>query len=1165
MEGALRAESTLTRAIKLAIIKTKELMKKENTSKDQFDEEQFKNIMRGKTDLFVGLKPGRTFKREAGKKSILGRAFESRMAGEKPEVKKAIEKHELTYQKETHEQAKISSENLIKDIGFDKALELVRDKKVEGGAASFVWGAIIDEVGKMRDAAKDPSEIKRLTDLGAQLLNKFSDTYTKLGQQMSALNPVYELYDFQYNLSQQIEKYKSANDGIIPAEVEARFREYDKQLKEINVKLKEAEEKLITAENEKTIRDIKEALGRDKKPAKERGVRPQKRGKDLIAEGADELAAALGITKFAYGEKKPDISKALAKIGRGLIDEGLATAENVMQKIKEYVDTKFAGKVDFDKYKGDVEKELKRQEEKTTDGKIKIPHSLIKDFVERGIDNINDLTKAVQEAIKEEYPDATEREVRDAITGYGKTVNMSKEQIDVDIRRMKRIGKLISGIEDVQNKKRPLRSGLQRDKLDAEERAMQKQLKELMKDLPIEEAELEKQWKSALETIKTRLKNSIEDLQRRIDTGEKPLPKKVVEYDIEAKELKAERDRLKEIVKELEGEPEISDEQRTKIAIKGVERSVGELERRIRERELETPRGKPITQTPELKILKERREALRTELQKLQTEASIPEKKRLELFKKRTQEQTKILEERIRTKDFAPRPKKPLLKMDDEAIRVKAEKQKIKDKFDLEHEKLKLSQRPKWQKFWDIATDIILNLPKSMRSTLDMSAPLRQGLVFSSRIITRPQQTASEFAHMFKVAFSEKRADDWLQYIKASPEYATMKASGLFLAEPNAKLSAREEVYRSNLADKIPIYKYFHNISQRAYTGFLNKQRVDAFLDFQEKMKRTGITPETNPEIFKSWADFVNNATGRGNVGQFEMSAEKLNNVFFSPRLIAARFNLLNPAAYKRMPKEVRKEALKSMAEFIGVGTTVLFMAAMGGADVELDPRSSDFGKIRIGDTRMDIWGGFVQWIRLFGQFFSGTRKSTATGEIMVLGDGYGSTTHWDVLGNFFKNKLSPTPGYLLKAAPELQAAIYNREYELPPYQDEDAIEGFTDLAIPLYLSDIDELLKEEKISKAGAIGLIGLSFFGVGVQQYGMSEMEVKETMEKRGKEKTALTPEEETKKAEEKQKRTEIEKNKEEQRKVIAKRMGIKYISKTKPSTDVEETFEEQTIDHP
>ena len=51
-------------------------------------------------------------------------------------------------------------------------------------------------------------------------------------------------------------------------------------------------------------------------------------------------------------------------------------------------------------------------------------------------------------------------------------------------------------------------------------------------------------------------------------------------------------------------------------------------------------------------------------------------------------------------------------------------------------------------------------------------------------------------------------------------------------------------------------------------------------------------------------------------------------NNFFGARLMASRFNLLNPAYYVQMPKAVRVEALKDMGAFAGM-LTVTALAAV--------------------------------------------------------------------------------------------------------------------------------------------------------------------------------------------------------------------------------------------
>src|SRR5690606_5714979 len=88
-----------------------------------------------------------------------------------------------------------------------------------------------------------------------------------------------------------------------------------------------------------------------------------------------------------------------------------------------------------------------------------------------------------------------------------------------------------------------------------------------------------------------------------------------------------------------------------------------------------------------------------------------------------------------------------------------------------------------------------------------------------------------------------------------------------------------------------------------------------------------------------------------------------LNTTLFSPRLIASRLKLLNPAYYVMANPVVRKEALKSLFAIAAVGNTIGQLAKMAGGTVENDPNSSDFGKVKIGNTRIDPYAGFQQYI----------------------------------------------------------------------------------------------------------------------------------------------------------------------------------------------------------
>ena len=387
-----------------------------------------------------------------------------------------------------------------------------------------------------------------------------------------------------------------------------------------------------------------------------------------------------------------------------------------------------------------------------------------------------------------------------------------------------------------------------------------------------------------------------------------------------------------------------------------------------------------------------------------------------------------------------------------------------------------LNKRSTIKKIGDIAVDV-LNIPRSLLTSFDMSAPLRQGIVLT---VTKPKQAIPAFGEMFKYFFSPKAFNGWLDNIKISPEYSLIKKSKLYVGDPNkisGGLSAREESFMSNIAEKIPIIGQIVKASGRAYVGYLNKLRVDVFNNLSKKLIKDGLDIKTDEKVFKDLASFVNNATGRGSLGKLEQSGALLNNIFFSPRLIAARFNMLNPVWYAQKSPQVRREAIKTMAQFIGFGSTILAIAKAGGADVEIDPRSTDFGKIKVGNTRWDIWGGYQQWIRTFTQMVTGQRK-TAKGDIIDLSaKKFPYETRLDIGAKFGIGKLAPVPSLVIDLMRGQK--MFGEELKF----DEEALSNM----IPLYLNDMKEAIDDLGPEAIFTVG--SPAFFGVGTQTYKSKE----------------------------------------------------------------------------
>ena len=399
-----------------------------------------------------------------------------------------------------------------------------------------------------------------------------------------------------------------------------------------------------------------------------------------------------------------------------------------------------------------------------------------------------------------------------------------------------------------------------------------------------------------------------------------------------------------------------------------------------------------------------------------------------------------------------------------------------------------LKMRPFLTRFWE-GVEQIANIPRSIMSSLDASAPFRQGVFLEGR-----KEFWKSFGKMFQQMGSEKAYKAVMEDIIKRPTYRLMDESGLALTDIGSVLSQREEKFMSSWAEKIPIAGRFIRASSRAYTGFLNKLRADVFGDILKKSRDAGIETDSH-EFLKGLSSFINSSTGRGELGAFERSARLLNAFFFSPRLMASRINMLNPYTYIKLPKGVRSEAIKSLLSFGAISLTIAGLAKSSGADIELDPRNADFLKIKIGNTRIDILGGFQQYIRLGAQLVSGKIVSSTTGKTLTLGEGYKPLTRLDILERFFASKENPIASFFTSWL-EGQDVI-GEKFELK----KEILNRFT----PMVLQDIRETMKEQGVGKG--LLLSGLGAFGFGVQTYSAKPKKNKGILEKFGKDTKSKT----------------------------------------------------------
>lgn len=358
----------------------------------------------------------------------------------------------------------------------------------------------------------------------------------------------------------------------------------------------------------------------------------------------------------------------------------------------------------------------------------------------------------------------------------------------------------------------------------------------------------------------------------------------------------------------------------------------------------------------------------------------------------------------------------------------------------------------------------VLGLPRAAMSSFDLSAPLNQGWGVISR-----KEWWDNLAPMIKAFSRESAFRDIQADIITRPNYKLAKRAGLRLSDLSENLFEREEIFMTTLLDKIPGMA----ASQRAYIGFLNKLRMDSFDDLIKKAKLAGEDVGLGSKDLEDIANVVNAFTG----GYGQTNA-LVNAALFSPRKLQSTIKIIDPRTYidPKTSKTARKAAIRNLLGSLAMTGSVIALAGLHGAvETEEDPRSSDFGKIKVGDTRLDISGGIAGYVILLSRILSGEIKSSNTGAIKKLGNNYTSTSGFDLTANFIRNKLSPLASLIIDVLTGENAV---GEKKTPT---QSVIDRFK----PMFLKDAYEVLTEDPEAKI----LIPFALFGGGLSTYSISE----------------------------------------------------------------------------
>lgn len=351
-----------------------------------------------------------------------------------------------------------------------------------------------------------------------------------------------------------------------------------------------------------------------------------------------------------------------------------------------------------------------------------------------------------------------------------------------------------------------------------------------------------------------------------------------------------------------------------------------------------------------------------------------------------------------------------------------------------------------WLKFLAAGQNLIGG-SRALMSSMDLSAAGRQALYAS---VTNPRETARAFkAQIDALKMTPEQFEKYMSTLtnkNFNPFAELSEAAGLHITGPHKVAEKVEEAFLNpTWAEKIPGVRR----TEQAYIAYLNKMRVELFNKGADNLMDSGV-PHLNEDgainqPYKDLAYMVNTLTGRGEMSLMHISptsrmgkamgletdlapGEKLMNtmhrgltsVFFAPRFTASRAAILRDSTMAllggNLDPKVHKMYMKNVyGTYAAQMAVVGMLVGTGVASFQMDPRKQDFGVLKAGNARYDIFGGIKQWAKLFTVIGTDKYMSKSYGW-REYGDGMGAKTKTGEVGKFLQGKLSPPAGFLLEA-----------------------------------------------------------------------------------------------------------------------------------------------------
>jgi hypothetical protein len=1074
---------------------------------------------------------------------VIDKTLENRlMTGETADsIKQEVAKKGLERVVDDFATAEVNANNLVEKYGYDIALSMAIEGEIDGAARSAILGMEYLRRDEAVTIAKTATELRKATEDLAEWVSYIGYLQAKTGSgnaywaKFYADNP-----DLGLTLKDKINRWEETAGKAIPIDIKEKYEKLDAELKTALERVKELEAQKPSDEMMSVIKSIQEQAANKPKTATKKAKEAADKFRETFKSNPIELKDADG-NPILDAEGKPVVLKM-----QGLsINELVEVGAKAIEKTGEIIDgVKAIGEklAEQDWYKNLTQKDkdaISRQIEDALESKYESPegnpvtNSLIRDYVEQGFNT----PEALLEKLMEHYPNKSEREVRDMVSKYGQEITKTTDEIDREIRLIKNVFKTKSQLEDIAQGIRPKKRILPviltpaekvaEEIRKAKERKMVKDVRQALDNMEVDLPTLDNELRNKLDKQEATLSNKIKDLELALESGKeitKNEKTKLTSEEIEKLELQLEDTR--KIYNEVFGKDTKS--QKVPYSLEAVDSAIDANEFKLKgaQADLEVVR-KRGQDTSKIEADIERYKNNAKSLEGLKTELEKIEAKRVLQTFKNLAKRKEYYEQRKASGQYAKKPKNvlplttELTKALSEVDRLKFEEQKL----------LYLAEKQSMSgaaKVKDLVGGL-WSVPRLALATGEWSFVGMQGRRFTaSYLIKNPSVVKDAFKNAAKSWVSGEFAQEMESRIKNDPEYHIIKGSGLDLTEQSFKTAANEEIAYNNIgkifwrflaspfvvAEKMyklktgkdlgfiekidkfnPLVKF-----ERAASGYLNTLRYAAMSDMVAVFKQEGLSFEKNKQDYKSAANYINTATGRGGSGieTFQKNAEVLSKFFFSPKMFMTELQLgTNPlglayiASMKDPSNIAKREAFKHQLRYMsvllsaGLTATIIAYIRMGrtdenddGTGVEFNPASSNFGKIVFPNGRtVDFFNGAQRYIVLYDRLFGQKEFKNREGVIKDVGV-KGSPSKYDIIMNIPKNKLNPALGFATGYLDAQSRKVGSEKYD--DYgQVWDTEEELKKLSSPIFFQMVNNAYEQDPTILDG-IGLFG-AFFGKG------------------------------------------------------------------------------------